>query len=86
VDFDQAIVAIPQVIEVQRLLGEPDYLLRVVLRRTGTPSQPTFIHNVEIVIAHPFRSVCYYSSHHGRTRDKAPRTSNDKPKTRDGKY
>jgi len=29
-DFDQAIAAIPQVIEAQRLFGEPDYLLRVV--------------------------------------------------------
>jgi hypothetical protein len=46
-----------------------------------TPSQPTFIHNVEIVIAHPFRGACYYSSHHGRTRDKAqgPRMINPKP-------
>jgi DNA-binding Lrp family transcriptional regulator len=29
-DFDQAIAAIPQVIEAQRLFGEPDYLLRIV--------------------------------------------------------
>ena len=29
-DFDQAIAAIPEVIEAQRLFGEPDYLLRVV--------------------------------------------------------
>jgi DNA-binding Lrp family transcriptional regulator len=29
-DFDQAIAAIPQIIEAQRLFGEPDYLLRVV--------------------------------------------------------
>ena len=29
-DFDDAIAAIPQVIEAQRLFGEPDYLLRVV--------------------------------------------------------
>ena len=29
-DFDQAITAIPQVIEAQRLFGEPDYLLRIV--------------------------------------------------------
>jgi DNA-binding Lrp family transcriptional regulator len=29
-EFDQAIAAIPQVIEARRLFGEPDYLLRVV--------------------------------------------------------
>ncbi len=29
-DFDRAIAAIPQIIEAQRLFGEPDYLLRVV--------------------------------------------------------
>jgi len=29
-DFDQAIAAIPHVIEAQRLFGEPDYLLRIV--------------------------------------------------------
>lgn len=29
-DFDEAIAAIPHVIEAQRLFGEPDYLLRVV--------------------------------------------------------
>jgi DNA-binding Lrp family transcriptional regulator len=29
-DFDEAIAAIPQVIEAQRLFGEPDYLLRIV--------------------------------------------------------
>lgn len=29
-DFDEAIAAIPQVIEAQRLFGQPDYLLRVV--------------------------------------------------------
>ena len=29
-DFDQAIAAIPQVIEAQRLFSEPDYILRVV--------------------------------------------------------
>ena len=29
-DFDAAIAAIPQVIEAQRLFGEPDYLLRIV--------------------------------------------------------
>lgn len=29
-EFDQAIAAIPQVIEAQRLFGDPDYLLRVV--------------------------------------------------------
>ena len=34
-DFDQAIAAIPQVIEAQRLFGEPDYLLRVV---TASPT------------------------------------------------
>jgi DNA-binding Lrp family transcriptional regulator len=34
-DFDQAIAAIPQVIEAQRLFGEPDYLLRVV---TASPA------------------------------------------------
>jgi DNA-binding Lrp family transcriptional regulator len=34
-DFDRAIAAIPQVIEAQRLFGEPDYLLRVV---TASPA------------------------------------------------
>jgi DNA-binding Lrp family transcriptional regulator len=34
-DFDQAVAAIPQVIEAQRLFGEPDYLLRVV---TASPA------------------------------------------------
>jgi DNA-binding Lrp family transcriptional regulator len=34
-EFDQAIAAIPQVIEAQRLFGEPDYLLRVV---TASPT------------------------------------------------
>jgi DNA-binding Lrp family transcriptional regulator len=29
-DFDEAIAAIPHVIEAQRLFGEPDYLLRIV--------------------------------------------------------
>ena len=29
-DFDEAIAAIPYVIEAQRLFGEPDYLLRIV--------------------------------------------------------
>ncbi|HEY6296894.1 MAG TPA: Lrp/AsnC family transcriptional regulator [Streptosporangiaceae bacterium] len=29
-EFDEAIAAIPHVIEAQRLFGEPDYLLRVV--------------------------------------------------------
>jgi DNA-binding Lrp family transcriptional regulator len=29
-DFDQAIAAIPQIIEAQRLFSEPDYLLRIV--------------------------------------------------------
>lgn len=28
--FEQAVVAIPQVLQAQRLFGEPDYLLRVV--------------------------------------------------------
>src|SRR6516164_9575704 len=32
-DFDQAIAAIPQVIEAQRLFSEPDYILRVVTAR-----------------------------------------------------
>ena len=34
-EFDYAIAAIPQVIEAQRLFGEPDYLLRVV---TASPA------------------------------------------------
>jgi DNA-binding Lrp family transcriptional regulator len=34
-DFDQAVAVIPQVIEAQRLFGEPDYLLRVV---TASPA------------------------------------------------
>jgi len=29
-EFDQAVAAIPEVIEAQRLFGEPDYVLRVV--------------------------------------------------------
>jgi DNA-binding Lrp family transcriptional regulator len=29
-DFDQALAAVPNVVEAQRLFGEPDYLLRVV--------------------------------------------------------
>lgn len=30
-EFDEAVAGIPQVIEAQRLFGEPDYLLRVVV-------------------------------------------------------
>jgi hypothetical protein len=29
-DFDQALAAVPNVVEAQRLFGEPDYLLRMV--------------------------------------------------------
>jgi DNA-binding Lrp family transcriptional regulator len=29
-DFDQVLAAVPNVVEAQRLFGEPDYLLRVV--------------------------------------------------------
>jgi DNA-binding Lrp family transcriptional regulator len=29
-DFDEAVLNLPQVIEAQRLFGDPDYLLRVV--------------------------------------------------------
>jgi len=31
-DFETAVASIPQVVQAQRLFGEPDYLLRVVSR------------------------------------------------------
>lgn len=35
-DFEAALVEVPQVVEAQRLFGEPDYLLRVVSADLGS--------------------------------------------------
>ena len=31
--FEQAVAAIPQVLQAQRLFGDPDYLLRIIITR-----------------------------------------------------
>ncbi|MGW4334861.1 Lrp/AsnC family transcriptional regulator [Rhodococcus koreensis] len=38
-EFDEAVRAVPQVIEAQRLFGEPDYLLRVVAANLSSYQQ-----------------------------------------------
>lgn len=45
-EFDAALAAIPQVVEAQRLFGEPDYLIRVV--NADLPSYPHMYETVLI--------------------------------------
>lgn len=44
-DFDSALANVPQIIEAQRLFGEPDYLIRVV-----TADLPAYQHLYETVL------------------------------------
>ncbi|MEV7792161.1 Lrp/AsnC family transcriptional regulator [Streptomyces sp. NPDC087512] len=46
-DFDAALADIPEIIEAQRLFGEPDYLIRVV-----TADLPSYQHLYETVLIH----------------------------------
>ncbi|MET8571653.1 Lrp/AsnC family transcriptional regulator [Streptomyces sp. NPDC004783] len=46
-DFDAALADIPEIVEAQRLFGEPDYLIRVV-----TADLPSYQHLYETVLIH----------------------------------
>ncbi|MEH0473382.1 Lrp/AsnC family transcriptional regulator [Streptomyces sp. B21-097] len=46
-EFDTALAAIPEIVEAQRLFGEPDYLIRVV-----TADLPSYQHLYESALIH----------------------------------